>query len=245
MIALAALMLRFVHVLVFALVASLGIASGAHALSAQPALRAFSSFGESASGDATCNAAEGVGKLGLSVRPAHRSIPFNRFRYYDPEAGQYTSQDPIGLLAGLRLQSYVPDPLTWSDPLGLELQGVNFAGTDALYPTTGDQKNIVQVPMQGTRRRDFTQANREAGLKKTPQGYTWQDRCAPGGVPAQGLRVPVRETFWRAVRHPEGSSHVAEPGLAREQRTQEDQGMPRMRLAHGEQSLYQDGPKAY
>jgi RHS repeat-associated protein len=44
---------------------------------------------------------------------------YNRFRYYDPEAGQYIRQDPIGLAGGMRLYGYVNDPLTWIDPLGL------------------------------------------------------------------------------------------------------------------------------
>lgn len=44
---------------------------------------------------------------------------YNRFRYYDPDAGQYVSQDPIGLAGGLALCGYVDDPLTWVDPAGL------------------------------------------------------------------------------------------------------------------------------
>jgi RHS repeat-associated protein len=44
---------------------------------------------------------------------------YNRFRYYDPESGEYVSQDPIGLEGGLQLAGYVRDPLTWLDPLGL------------------------------------------------------------------------------------------------------------------------------
>ena len=44
---------------------------------------------------------------------------YNRFRYYDPEAGRYISPDPIGLLGGLNLYGYVHDPLGWIDPLGL------------------------------------------------------------------------------------------------------------------------------
>ena len=45
---------------------------------------------------------------------------YNRFRYYDPEAGNYISQDPIGLLGGiLNLYGYVHDPNTWLDVLGL------------------------------------------------------------------------------------------------------------------------------
>jgi RHS repeat-associated protein len=44
---------------------------------------------------------------------------YNRFRYYDPEMGRYTSQDPIRLDGGLLQYGYVSDPLTWIDPYGL------------------------------------------------------------------------------------------------------------------------------
>lgn len=44
---------------------------------------------------------------------------YNRFRYYDPEAGGYVSQDPIGLEGGLNQQSYIRDPNAFADPLGL------------------------------------------------------------------------------------------------------------------------------
>ncbi len=47
---------------------------------------------------------------------------YNRFRYYDPEAGGYVCQDPIGLFGGLRLYGYVVDPFVWIDPLGLTCQ---------------------------------------------------------------------------------------------------------------------------
>ncbi|MGG7670813.1 RHS repeat-associated core domain-containing protein, partial [Yersinia sp. J1] len=40
-------------------------------------------------------------------------------RYYDPQACCYLSPDPIGLAGGLNLYAYVPNPLTWIDPLGL------------------------------------------------------------------------------------------------------------------------------
>jgi RHS repeat-associated protein len=49
---------------------------------------------------------------------------YNRFRYYDPFAGRYISRDPLGLLGGLNLFIYVPDPLHWVDPFGLAKCGV-------------------------------------------------------------------------------------------------------------------------
>ena len=46
-------------------------------------------------------------------------LHYNLFRYYDPDSGRFTVQDPIGLAGGLNLYGYAPNPLTWIDPLGL------------------------------------------------------------------------------------------------------------------------------
>nr|WP_225977134.1 RHS repeat-associated core domain-containing protein [Paracidovorax avenae] len=47
-------------------------------------------------------------------------LHYNRFRYYDPVTGRFVHQDPIGLVGGNNVFFYAPNPLTWSDPLGLK-----------------------------------------------------------------------------------------------------------------------------
>lgn len=51
---------------------------------------------------------------------AETGLYYNRFRYYDPKAGSYISQDPIGLAGGNpTLYAYVSDVNYWNDVLGL------------------------------------------------------------------------------------------------------------------------------
>lgn len=50
---------------------------------------------------------------------AESGLHYNRFRYYEPEAGRFVSQDPIGLGGGLNVYAYPVDPLSFVDPLGL------------------------------------------------------------------------------------------------------------------------------
>jgi filamentous hemagglutinin len=49
---------------------------------------------------------------------------YNRFRYYDPDTGNYISQDPIGLAGGNpTIYGYVSDTNNWIDILGLTVEG--------------------------------------------------------------------------------------------------------------------------
>ena len=46
-------------------------------------------------------------------------LHYNRHRYYHPDTGQFTTQDPIGLLGGINNYQYAPNPTGWVDPYGL------------------------------------------------------------------------------------------------------------------------------
>ena len=46
-------------------------------------------------------------------------LAYNRFRYYDPETGNYISSDPIGLQGGETPYGYVHNPMDWVDLFGL------------------------------------------------------------------------------------------------------------------------------
>jgi RHS repeat-associated protein len=105
---------------------------------------------------------------------AETGLYYNRFRYYDPASGQYLSQDPIGLAGGTGFYDYVTDPWTWTDPFGLKprIDPAGFFAKRHEYGR-GSGRGRVNIPYQGTRGRDFTQANRAAGFANTPDGYTW------------------------------------------------------------------------
>ncbi|MBU2121364.1 MAG: RHS domain-containing protein, partial [Gammaproteobacteria bacterium] len=45
-------------------------------------------------------------------------LHYNTFRYYDADSGAFTTPDPIGLMGGLNLHQYAPNPILWIDPWG-------------------------------------------------------------------------------------------------------------------------------
>ena len=45
-------------------------------------------------------------------------LHYNFFRYYEPDAGRFVNQDPIGLLGGENLYTFAPNTGSWIDPSG-------------------------------------------------------------------------------------------------------------------------------
>jgi RHS repeat-associated protein len=47
-------------------------------------------------------------------------LHYNRYRYYSPYVGRFVSKDPIGLTGGYNTYAYAPNPIKWTDALGLK-----------------------------------------------------------------------------------------------------------------------------
>ncbi|MBK4217701.1 PAAR/RHS domain-containing protein [Paracoccus caeni] len=90
---------------------------------------------------------------------AETGLYYNRFRYYDPEATQYLSPDPIGLAGGVRPQGYVADPNGWVDPLGLA-------------PITPGDFGLGTITDDPVLHRLWIDAMKDAAAAKKSNGYT-------------------------------------------------------------------------
>ncbi|RQZ57489.1 RHS repeat-associated core domain-containing protein, partial [Burkholderia sp. Bp9004] len=98
-------------------------------------------------------------------------LHYNRHRYYDPSSGRFVSKDPIGLAGGINVYQYAPNPIEWSDPLGLS-----------------------RTPVGAGRKQTSSKANQNANC---PCRGKWKvnhfDRVCSGNVPGVGHAKYVRD----------------------------------------------------
>ncbi|MFJ1435375.1 RHS repeat-associated core domain-containing protein [Capnocytophaga canimorsus] len=94
---------------------------------------------------------------------------YNRFRYYDCNTGTYISQDPISILGGLNLYSYVFDSNGWVDVFGLVKGKTSFIG-EALHPksiTPNNLGGVYTIQATGTYQGDKIALYKAIGLKES------------------------------------------------------------------------------
>ncbi|CAK7026722.1 MAG: hypothetical protein DELT_02603 [Desulfovibrio sp.] len=80
------------------------------------------------------------------------ALHYNTFRYYDYDTGRFTTEDPIGLLGGMNLYQYAPNPLMWIDPWGWA------AANDGVFTSHGGtdhdlaiRNRVAEVKSQGAK----------------------------------------------------------------------------------------------
>jgi RHS repeat-associated protein len=76
-------------------------------------------------------------------------LHYNWHRHYDAHAGGYYSPDPIGLAGGINPYGYVPNPLAWIDPFGLESCRLQYMGRTPGKSSRTGQDVISRMRSEG------------------------------------------------------------------------------------------------
>jgi RHS repeat-associated protein len=146
---------------------------------------------------------------------------YNRFRYYDPAAGAYASQDLVGLAGGARFHAYPGDPLVSVDPFGLAARP---QGASCVPGASGQRAYI-----SGPRMADQLLLNPNTNTRKAVNLTEWRRIISGQSIAAERTKflganaVKVDAGTWRSLdgtrqfrvvpsdyfgRHPIGSPPV-------------------------------------
>ena len=117
-------------------------------------------------------------------------LHYNFFRYYEPDAGRFVNQDPIGLLGGENLYAFAPNAQGWVDPLGLMAQLIKLF--------------IKMLSKQGTRPgKNFTPAGKRAVRQQNAADNGGKMKCGKCG---QEVIEPKQHQS--GVTPPKNEAHV-------------------------------------
>ena len=117
-------------------------------------------------------------------------LHYNFFRYYEPDAGRFVNQDPIGLEGGENLYAFAPNVKGWVDPLGLMAQLIKLF--------------IKMLSKQGTRPgKNFTPAGKRAVRQQNAADNGGKMKCGKCG---QEVIEPKQHQS--GVTPPKNEAHV-------------------------------------
>ncbi|MGW7657913.1 RHS repeat-associated core domain-containing protein, partial [Streptomyces tendae] len=108
-------------------------------------------------------------------------LHYNHHRYYDPHTARYLTPDPLGLTPAPNPATYVHNPHTWTDPLGLAPKCLNVLGKEG----KDANENFIsgsaegQHLADGLRRESATSPFNENGWL-TPRARAKSYRIIPG-----------------------------------------------------------------
>ena len=124
-------------------------------------------------------------------------LHYNLMRYYEPDAGQFVNQDPIGLAGGENLYVFAPNIQGWDDPLGLAKNRgrVQAQGTHIEESVSWDTDKPVTVKDVQDKLEELKRKLSKRDLKDREEAFKKAKNFIENGNSCNGLDAPISKTF--------------------------------------------------
>jgi RHS repeat-associated protein len=144
-------------------------------------------------------------------------LRYARHRYFDAQSGQWTSSDPIRLLAGENLYAYAPNADAWTDPLGLRcgrqgeriarrfLEGQGFKIVGSLQNRSGHGVDLIARDRNGLLH--FFEVKTSSGIR-APGLSVDQAKGAASFAMSRLRRAAAGLGAWGAVHDPHSAARA-------------------------------------
>jgi len=109
-------------------------------------------------------------------------LHYNRYRYYLSYLGRFISKDPLGLLGGENKYLYAPNPLKWTDPLGLLVTPTYTRGANGRVERV--QATVLKSDLNtgtSTNASSIAEARRMGNCSKVQAGHLLAKRLGGSG----------------------------------------------------------------
>ena len=121
---------------------------------------------------------------------AETGLYYNRFRYYDPNAGSYISQDPIGLAGdNPTLYAYVSDVNYWNDVLGLTAEVYKLVATKDGYYDVYEWGNDKPMGKTHLKKGDTWKIGETTNFRTKKDGTEIQNRYTKKWLRQEQFRI--------------------------------------------------------
>ena len=121
---------------------------------------------------------------------AETGLYYNRFRYYDPNAGSYISQDPIGLMGeNPTLYAYVSDINSLTDLLGLTAEAYKLVATKDGYYDVYEWGNDKPMGKTHLKKGDTWKIGETTNFRTKKDGTEIQNRYTKKWLRQEQFRI--------------------------------------------------------
>ena len=133
-------------------------------------------------------------------------LHYNFFRYYEPDAGRFVNQDPIGLSGGENLYAFALNIQGWVDPLGLAKNRgrVQAQGTHLEESVSWDTDEPITVKDVQDKLEELKRKLSKRDLKDRKEAFEKAKNFIENGNNCNGLDPPISKIFMvKGTKHDE------------------------------------------